>query len=77
PQALVKAAQRRAKRAEEKMMSLTEDSRNKIDQLEAALSFARQELENYKGQLSQALAANAELTEALRWADEALQSRSQ
>lgn len=76
PQALVKAAQRRAKRAEEKMMSLTEESRNRIDQLEAELSFARQERDTYRGQLEQALATNAELTEALRWADEALQSRS-
>lgn len=76
PQALVRAAQRRAKRAEQKMMDISEDTRKRVDELEAQLSFALQERDNFKGQLEQALAEKKSLEEALEWADESLQSRS-
>ena len=76
PQALVKAAQRRAKKAEQKMMDTTENSRKRIDELEAQLSFTLQEKDSLKGRLEQALVEKKKLEEALAWADQALQSRS-
>ncbi len=76
PQALVKAAQRRAKKAEQKMMETNEDSRRRIDELEAQLSFALHERDNFRAQLSTVLEENRNLADALQWADEALKSRS-
>jgi len=76
PQALVKAAQRRAKKAEQRMMDHTEESRRRIDELESQLSFALHERENFRAQLEQALNEKKALEEALAWADQALQSRS-
>lgn len=56
---LVEASRRRANKAEEDAMRVTEMSRARVDELESALSFRDAELEALKGQLA---AAQEELT---------------
>ncbi len=76
PQALIKAAQRRAKRAEEKQVENTENSRRRIDELEARLSFMEQEKNSLQFQLETAQRELAELRETVEWQDGVIQSHS-
>lgn len=76
PQALIKAAQRRAKKAEQRQMETSEQSRRRVDELEANLSFTTQERDALRFQLEEAQREIAQLRETVDWQDQAMQSRS-
>jgi hypothetical protein len=63
---LVDVAKRRAERAEKQAMSITEESRQEVDRLNADISFKDQEILSLQGQLAQVVQERDMALEGLR-----------